>query len=461
MNGADRYAVLIVEEDARERGSFAAAAEKVGCRTVQTAGVEEALNCLLDEAPHVVVAPMRSGGMRLLRAVRAAGEETAVILTVEPNQLDRAAAARLMEDGAHDFLVKPVDTVKLGASVQKALRDLDISRQNSALRRQIESPSAQLGFTGKSPRMQEVYRSVIRLAASPGTTGLIMGESGVGKEVAARAVHTRSVRRKGPFVPFNCAALPEALIESELFGHEQGAFTGAERRRRGRFELADGGTLLLDEIGEMPLAQQSKLLRALETREFERVGGEKMIRVDVRIIATTNRDLELEVEEGRFRGDLYHRLRVWTIRIPPLRERVEDIPLLTRHFIDHFAEETGAEASGIKPEAMRALEKYPWHGNVRELKNCIEVMVVTAQGSVLGLSDLPEWILQSGRPTPPSDAETDEERMHVTAGMPWSEIEKEAIRATLEYTGGNKAEAARVLEISRRTLFRKIKTYGL
>ena len=383
--GGGRYAVLVVEEDARTRRSFAAAVEKDDrCSAVQAAGVEEALNCLESESPRVVVAPMRAGGMRLLRAVRAADEETAFILTIEPNQQDRAAAARLMEDGAHDFLVKPVDTVKLGASIQKALRDLDISRQNSSLRRQIESPSAQLGFTGKSPRMQEVYRSIIRLASSPGTTALITGESGVGKEVAARAVHTRSVRRKGPFVPFNCAALPEALIESELFGHEQGAFTGAERRRRGRFELADGGTLLLDEIGDMPQAQQSKLLRALETREFERVGGEKPIRVEVRIIATTNRDLEREVEEGRFRRDLYHRLRVWTIHMPPLRERVEDIPLLTRHFIDHFAEETGAAAAGIEAEAMRALEKYPWYGNVRELKNCIEVMVVTAQAPVLG-----------------------------------------------------------------------------
>ncbi|GIX06380.1 MAG: hypothetical protein KatS3mg115_0783 [Candidatus Poribacteria bacterium] len=243
--------------------------------------------------------------------------------------------------------------------------------------------------------MQAVAERILQLAAAPNTTVLICGESGTGKEVAARALHFHSPRRRGPFVPFNCASVPETLIESELFGHEAGAFTGAQTRRRGRFELADGGTLLLDEVGELSLQAQAKLLRVLETRQFERVGGERPIRVDVRIVAATNRDLEAEVRAGRFRADLYHRLRVATVELPPLRERVEDIPLLVQAFIEEFSAANKKNVRGITSRALRLMERYPWYGNVRELRNAVEAMVVVAQSEVLDVEDLPVWLTRA------------------------------------------------------------------
>ncbi len=482
MNPAprERPVILVVEPDRRVREEIAAAVDGDTVHVIRVRHDAEAVNCLESERVAVVIAPLRADeadGVKLLRLTHDLDPKPATILTVEPNTLDTDVAVRLMADGAHDFLTRPVNTAKLRETVQKALRQQELVRENQALQAQLAHPSALLGFTGKSAAMRPVYERLMRLSAAPNTTVLITGESGTGKDVAARALHSYGQRRDGPYIPFNCASAPDGLFESELFGHEEGSFTGATRRRRGRFELAHRGTLVLDEIAEMTPAAQAKLLRVLETREVERIGSEKPLVVDVRIVAITNRDLEEEVRAKRFRYDLYHRLRVVTVHMPVLRARVEDIPLLVANFIDECAKSTGRTVTGIEPRAMRVLEQYPWPGNVRELKNSIEAMVVVAQSGVLDIVDLPDWLSAgvpddvgplASAPMPPTVAASEVagdpplgRPIPVNVGMPLDEIEREAIRATLEHTGGNKAEAARVLGIGRRTMFRKLKEYSL
>ncbi|MBT5536029.1 sigma-54-dependent Fis family transcriptional regulator [Candidatus Poribacteria bacterium] len=479
----ERAVILVAHPDPRVRAAISGAVDGESVHVIRVEREAEAVNCLASEDVAVVIAPLRDGdidGARLRHLAERLNDNAATILTVEPNTLDTDAAVRLMRDGAHDFLTRPVNTAKLRESVQKALRQQDMQRENRALQAQLEHPSSLLGFTGKSTAMRAVYDRLIRLASAPNTTVLITGESGAGKDVAARALHSYGPRRDGPYIPFNCAAVPDALFDSELFGHEEGSFTGASHRRRGRFELAHRGTLVLDEVAELSASAQAKLLRVLETGEVDRVGSEKPTPVDVRVVAVTNRDLAAEAQVGRFRNDLYHRLRVVTVHMPLLRDRVEDIPLLVSTFIEECAESTGRDVTGITPRAMRVLEQYLWPGNVRELKNSIEAMVVVAQSEVLDLDDMPDWLRGTtpaadgrlepapssaalfagpGAPAPPT--ETCPHPIAAHAGMTWGEIEREAIRSTLTFTGGNKAEAARVLAIGRRTLFRKIKEYSL
>jgi two-component system, NtrC family, response regulator HydG len=476
----ERAVILVVEPDRRAREAMSAAVDGEDAHVIRVRTDAEAVNCLGAEDVAVLIAPLRSGdidGARLLRLAERLNGGIATIVIVEPNTLDTSAAVRLMRDGAHDFLTRPVNTSKLRETVQKALRQQDTERQVRSLRAQLEHPSAMLGFTGKSGAMRAVYDRLIQLAAAPNTTVLVTGESGTGKDVAARALHSYGSRRDGPYIPFNCAAAPDALFESELFGHEEGSFTGASRRRKGRFELAHRGTLVLDEVAELTTSSQAKLLRVLETREVERVGSEKPTPVDVRIVAVTNRDLAAEVAAQRFRNDLYHRLRVVTVHMPLLCDRVEDIPLLVATFIEECAASTGRDVRGIAPRAMRVLEQYPWPGNVRELRNSIEAMVVVAQSQVLDVLDMPEWLTGAAPHAPvvaysgaapavhlPSSESADAtpaEAIPVHVGMTWDEIERAAIQSTLDSTGGNKAEAARVLAIGRRTLFRKLKEYGL
>lgn len=466
-----RTTILVVEEDARLREAISSAVDDEDVHVIRVRNGAQAINCLTTTPVDILIAPLRApgtDGAQLLSLCRRRDDDIAVIFTVEPNTLDTDSAVRLMGNGAYDFLNKPVHTDKLRAIVQRVRREQTLSRENRTLHQQLTDESLLLGFTGKSAKMRAVCDRIMQLAASPNTTVLITGESGTGKELAARALHYHSPRRRGPFVVFNCAAFPESLVESELFGHERGSFTGASRRRLGRFELADGGTLVLDEVAEMNASVQAKLLRVLETREFERLGGERPVRVDVRIIAATNRDLAQLVAEGRFREDLYHRLRVGTVHLPPLRERVEDIPLLVKAFIDQFSRASGKTITGITPAAMRYLERQPWYGNVRELKNAVEAMVVLAQSPTLDVDDLPEWIRPSVgaievKPvaTPTAPSAHGKVPIPVYVGMTWEEIEREAIRATLEHTQGNKAAAAKILNIARRTLFRKLKEYQL
>ncbi|MBM3214860.1 sigma-54-dependent Fis family transcriptional regulator [Candidatus Poribacteria bacterium] len=482
----DTTTIIVVEEDSRLREAISSALDGSDVHLIRVRSEVEAQNCLQAEPADVLVAPMRSpsaDGAHLLSVARSIHERIAVILIVDPNTLDTDSAVRLMQNGAYDFVERPVNLERLRAIVQRARREQAVYEENRALHEQLSSETSLVGFTGKSPIMRAIYDRIIRLAGVPNTTVLILGESGTGKELAARAIHFHSARRKGPMVSFNCAAVPESLAETELFGHEEGAFTGATRRRKGRFETAHGGTLLLDEVGEMDLGTQAKLLRVLETREFERIGGEKSVHVDVRIIASTNRDLLEAVRAGSFREDLYHRLCVATLQMPPLRERVEDIPILAHAFLRQFATAADKPIRGFTARTLRLLERCPWSGNVRELKNAVEAMVVSAEGDMLDLPDLPDWLVASGRQAESSDDpdahrgeprdagqvistesdadRNDPKRAHVFVGMTMREIEREAIRATLHATNGNRAEAARILDIGRRTLFRKIKELAL
>jgi two-component system response regulator HydG len=322
--------------------------------------------------------------------------------------------------------------------------------ENQALKAQVEADFKASSIIGNSQKIHEVFET-LKMVAPTEATVLILGESGTGKELVADAIHYNSPRAKGPFVKVNCAALPETLLESELFGHEKGSFTGAVARREGRFSLAHGGSLFLDEIAEMSLLLQTKLLRVIQTRSFERVGGTETITSDVRLIVATNRDLEDEVKEGRFREDLFYRLNVVPVTLPPLRDRREDIPLLAEHFLGIIAERNRKLIRGFTPRAMDLLVRNRWKGNVRELENVVERAVIMGRGDHIQPEDLPGHISEGG----------DGEFTGITAGRPLSELEREAILKTLEMTGGNRTEAAKLLGISRRTLQYKLKDYGI
>ena len=362
------------------------------------------------------------------------------------------AAVGAMKRGAFDFVTKPVNLDQLEILVNRALESGRIKAENSELKKRLNAKFGVENIIGNSAAMQRIIDNVRQVAPTRATVS-ITGESGTGKELIAQAVHQLS-GRTGRFVPVHCAALPETLLESELFGHEKGAFTGATEQRKGRFELADGGTLFLDEIGEIPLSTQVKLLRVLETRCFERIGGVDTIEVDTRVVTATNRDLAAMVEEGTFREDLYYRLDVVTIHLPPLRERTEDIPPLVNHYLAYFAKENGRPEMTISESAMSALCSYPWPGNIRELKNCVERMVVLTRSNTIDRDNVPINIREKLTPgiskTILSSSSCDLERN-----------EKMLISRALEECGGNRTKAAEKLGISRRTLHRKLTLYGI
>ncbi|MCI6288993.1 MAG: sigma-54 dependent transcriptional regulator [Lentisphaeria bacterium] len=362
------------------------------------------------------------------------------------------AAVGAMKRGAFDFVTKPVNLDQLEILVNRALESGRIKAENSELKKRLNAKFGVENIIGNSAAMQRIIDNVRQVAPTRATVS-ITGESGTGKELIAQAVHQLS-GRTGRFVPVHCAALPETLLESELFGHEKGAFTGATEQRKGRFELADGGTLFLDEIGEIPLSTQVKLLRVLETRCFERIGGVDTIEVDTRVVTATNRDLAAMVAEGTFREDLYYRLDVVTIHLPPLRERTEDIPPLVNHYLAYFAKENGRPEMTISESAMSALCSYPWPGNIRELKNCVERMVVLTRSNTIDLDNVPINIREKLTPgiskTILSSSSCDLERN-----------EKMLISRALEECGGNRTKAAEKLGISRRTLHRKLTLYGI
>jgi len=362
------------------------------------------------------------------------------------------AAVGAMKRGAFDFVTKPVNLDQLEILVNRALESGRIKAENSELKKRLNAKFGVENIIGNSAAMQRIIDNVRQVAPTRATVS-ITGESGTGKELIAQAVHQLS-GRTGRFVPVHCAALPETLLESELFGHEKGAFTGATEQRKGRFELADGGTLFLDEIGEIPLSTQVKLLRVLETRCFERIGGVDTIEVDTRVVTATNRDLAAMVAEGTFREDLYYRLDVVTIHLPPLRERTEDIPPLVNHYLAYFAKENGRPEMTISESAMSALCSYPWPGNIRELKNCVERMVVLTRSNTIDLDNVPINIREKLTPgiskTILSSSSCDLERN-----------EKMLISRALEECGGNRTKAAEKLGISRRTLHRKLTLFGI
>jgi two-component system response regulator HydG len=363
-------------------------------------------------------------------------------------------AVKAIKEGAYDYLTKPLDFDELKLTIERAMEHSRLKEENRHLRESLASQFNSQNLIGHSPAMTRLIETMVQVAPSEATV-LITGESGTGKEMIAGAIHFNSLRKNGPFVKINCAAITETLLESELFGHEKGSFTGADKRKEGKFRQAEGGTLFLDEVSETSPAMQVKLLRVLQEREITRVGGDDVIKVDVRVIAATNKDLMREIEARRFREDLYYRLNVVTLNVPPLRERREDIPLIARHFLTLFAKKNHKSIKGFTPQAMDRLLKYNWPGNVRELMNAIERGVVLSRSEYLGEE---EFVLVFR-------AEPQEKEMPVQqigAAEPSLEsVEKETILKALETASGNKSEAARRLGITRRTLHLKLKKYGM
>ncbi|MCI0329955.1 MAG: sigma-54 dependent transcriptional regulator [candidate division Zixibacteria bacterium] len=388
-----------------------------------------------------------TSGIDLLKAVKQSSPFTSVVVITAYGTV--ADAVEAMKLGAFDYLPKPFTPEHIEVTAKKALEYRRLLLENRHLKKELAGKFENI--IGRTPSMKKVFDLLESVAPSRATV-LVIGESGTGKELIARAIHLYSSRKESPFVRVNCAALPEGLIESELFGHEKGAFTGALRQTRGRFEMADGGTLLLDEISEIPIGLQAKLLRVLQEREFERVGSGYTLKVDVRVIATTNRNLAEAVKKGSFREDLYYRLNVVKVEMPPLRERKEDIPLLAAHFIQKYAAENGKKIDGVAPRALSLLTDYPWPGNVRELENFIERAVVVAQSNILSPSDFPKELLLGL-------AADGEDRLR--PGVTIEEVEKRLILKTLDAVEGNKTKAAQMLGITARTLHNKLAEYGL
>jgi two-component system response regulator HydG len=447
--------VLIVDDDEGHAEALADGLEIEGylCRSVHSG--EAALERMGEESYDAVltdlVMPDRSGIEVLEAATRLQPDAVVLLITGHESVRTAVDAMRL---GAADYLTKPVDLAELRARLARAVEAGRLRRTNTELQRQIDKRFGFEGIIGSSPPMQRLFDVLGQISAT-NVTVLILGESGTGKELVARAIHTNSPRAKRNFVAVNCAALSEGLIESELFGHVKGAFTGAVAHKEGRIVYADGGTLFLDEVGDMPLATQAKLLRVIETREVQPVGGNALHKVDIRLIAATNRDLKEMVREGRFREDLLYRLQVVTIDLPPLRERTGDLPLLVDHMLGELARTHSRPVRGITPEARTLLARYPWPGNVRELRNVLENMVLLARSDVIGEADVPEPVRSQGAPSSVRHGGYD------LAGRTLSEVERDLIRENLKLFGGNREKTAKTLGIGERTLYRKIKEYEL
>ena len=452
MPSVPTITLLVVDDDQNHREMLRTLLEEWGYATVG-AGSGEAAVALCQEQPFdLILMDVRMSGMSGIEATRAIkAYNPAIPIVIMTAYSDVENAVEALKTGAYDYLTKPLAFDALRPALERALDHAALRDEVRVLRDNLSSSFDTKNVIGKSPAMRQLLSMVSAIAPSEATV-LITGESGTGKEVAARLIHANSNRRKGPYVAVNCAALSEALLESELFGHEKGAFTGAEKRREGRFLAADKGTIFLDEVGEIPLAMQVKLLRVIQERELQRVGGDQTIKVDVRILAATNRDLKQEVEEGRFRQDLYYRLNVVALQLPPLRERKEDIPLLAMHFLKMFAEKNSKAVKGFTPAAMDRLLKYSWPGNVRELENAVERAVVLLIGEYVSERELPPSLTDEGDNGKPPKRDF--------GNMTLEEIERMAVLDTLEQVGGNKSEAARRLGINRKTLLAKLEGNG-
>ncbi|MBI5776658.1 MAG: sigma-54-dependent Fis family transcriptional regulator [Nitrospirae bacterium] len=441
--------ILIVDDEPEMRALLRDELQERGYRVAAVANGREALKKLGEEEYAVVLTDLRMQGMQgleLLNEVKQGSPGTNVIIMTAFGSVESAIEA--MKHGAYDYVTKPIKNEEMALVVEKAVRDALLRREVQQLRRAVREDYSFHQILGKSKPMREVF-DLIRRVADSQTNVLITGESGTGKELAAKAIHFNSDRRSGPFVPVNCAAIPEALLESELFGHMKGAFTDAKGDKRGLFEEAHGGTLFLDEISELPVMLQAKLLRAIQEKEIRRVGSTKSIAVDVRIIAATNLSLTDEVKAKRFREDLYYRLNVIEIRMPPLRERREDILLLVDAFLKKCADASRKMVKGIVESALALLMDYPWPGNVRELENVIERAVTLARGEKVMPEDLPPAIHGSRGDKKVIDDAADRT-------LPLDEVEKEYILRILDKTGGNKYQAAQILGIDRKTLYRKL-----
>ena len=411
----------------------------------------EALGLVESNEIDLIISDLRMpvmSGEELLKTMTARYPTTPVIILTGHGSIE--SAVNSMRDGAYDFLTKPVNLDRLSLLVKRALSNRELVLQHRALQAEVERKNQFSRIIGKSAQMKDVF-DVVKQVAPTKASVLITGGSGVGKELIADAIHYNSPRREKPLIKVHCAALSETLLESELFGHEQGSFTGATNRRRGRFELAHMGTLFLDEIGDINRNIQMKILRVLQEKKFERVGGEETLEVDVRILAATNKNLKDEIEAGNFREDLYYRLNVVNIEIPPLRDRKEDIPLLVAAFVKEIAEDNDKIVEGVDSKVMMTLYNYSWPGNVRELRNCIESAIVMGKTNIIEVDDLPPFIRDN----------SDEDFIKIPANTRLSEAEKEIISFALNQNRGNKSRTASILGIGRKTLHRKIQEYGL
>ncbi|POQ98589.1 transcriptional regulator [Alkalispirochaeta sphaeroplastigenens] len=447
-----KFNVLIADDEKNIRTGLGKALEIDGYAVFLAADGQEALEIIEGEEVDLVIADLRMPrlpGEELLRRVVQNYPTVPVIILTGHGTIETAVQA--MRDGAYDFLTKPVSLDRLSLLAQRALSSRELVLQHRQLQQELEQHRKTSEIIGKSTAMQRLL-DVIRQVAPTKASVLITGESGVGKELVADAIHRLSDRAERSLIKVHCAALSESLLESELFGHEKGAFTGAIGRKRGRFELANAGTIFLDEIGEINQSLQIKILRVLQEKEFERVGGEETVSVDVRIVSATNRDLRREIEKGAFREDLFYRLNVVNIHVPPLRERKEDIPLLVASFVKEFARENNKAVEGVDVRARSALHGYSWPGNIRELRNSIESAVVMCKGSIITLEDLPPAI---------SQVEDGGDSVRVPLGSTMARAEREIIRANLAHHKGNKTRTAETLGIGRKTLHRKISEYGL
>jgi DNA-binding NtrC family response regulator len=446
-----KYNILVVDDEKNIREGLAKLLEMEGHSSIPAADGREALALLERGDVDLVITDLKMPnlpGEEVLRRAQATAPGLPVIILTGHGTIESAVQA--MKEGAYDYLTKPVDMSRLTLLVARALSEWEVKRQYREALQELQKRSQFSNIIGKSEAMRRIFE-VVQLVSASKASVLITGESGTGKEMIADAIHYNSDRKDKPLIKVHCAALSETLLESELFGHERGAFTGAVARKRGRFELAHLGTIFLDEIGEVSPSVQIKLLRVLQDKTFERVGGEESIEVDCRVIAATNRDLSQAIKQGQFREDLYYRLNVVNIHLPPLRERKEDIPLLISSFLTELAEAAGKRLEGLDPKARTALYNYHWPGNVRELRNCLESAVVLARGSQITLEDLPPHIR--------SDA--DKNYVKLSLGITLAQAEAELIRAELLAQNGNKTKAAEVLGIGRKTLHRKIQEYGL
>jgi DNA-binding NtrC family response regulator len=465
--------VLIVDADRTERELVCETLAGQGLRLVVTGNMYQAFHHIEHLKVDILIAQLRAeriDGLTLLDAAAQHQPDVGVIFITEPNILETDIGIKAMLAYKDTFfLPKPVNPVHLAALLHRTLENQRLAFENRQLQSQIDEKEGLRRLTGKSSQITKIRDMITQIAPTKATV-MIYGARGTGKELVARAIHHRSLRR-GSLIAFNCATLNENLAESELFGHERGAFSGAYNLRKGRFELAHGGTLFLDEVSQLSLSNQARLLRVLEEREFERVGGSKTIQVDVRVVCATNHDLEAAARKREFLPDLFDRLNVVPIHLPTLQEHIEDVPLLVKDFLEEFCQQNGKSPITIVPEAVRTLMKYDWPGNVRELKNCIEGMVVMFNQSTIQQIHLPERILKatgtefSNLLSVPDvwqvGANNGGQRLNVEVGMSLDEINREVLRATLESVDNNKAKAAEILKVSRRTIQRKVKEYGL
>ena len=446
-----KYRLLIVDDETDSRDALAELADRWGYEVQTASDGTEALRRAIEWHPDVILTDLvmpNMDGLWLLRALRAELPDCPVVLLTGRGTVQTAVQA--IKEGAYDFIEKPLEISRLRVVLDRALEKKETMREVQLLRRRLAALAPGTDMIGSGPAMQRVFELVKKVAPANASV-VIAGESGTGKEVVARAIHSLSQRKDKPFVALNCGAIPPTLIESELFGYERGAFTGADQRRLGNFELAHGGTLFLDEVGELPIEMQGKFLRVLEERKVRRLGGKSEVEVDVRVLCATNRDLKEEIKRGRFREDLYFRLHVFTIQLPALKERREDVPLLVQHFIEKFNGETGKHVQGMTPGAMNVLQGYAWPGNIRELRNTVERAMILTDGDVIDEEHLPPDM----RPTRPEAAV-----LRVPLGIQLREVEKEYILSSLQKNGGNKARTAEILGISEKTLYNKLNRYA-